>query len=1055
MGSETDATSSVMVDDGGGPGAGSASGSGGDAAAGLPEDLGASVRAVDTKQHEKRVLEERLALSLQREGEQGPSSSEEAKVSEVGAVKREILAVKEILRDLGAGDVGVESEGGDAQLVDTLKERLRELRKEKKRLLAIAKGPKAKSRPKVTFNKSSLSAALEPKSKLLETERDKLIRTGVLTPFDRMKGLERKQAEAATQRDESVTRALAAARERSARSGSGDPGTAPVRLGLSEIPSEVGERGSSKFNWAEKRRRIAKANLKASKAMRGSRIGVPGGRRTERPCEADTESEEEHQGEELADDVVFDGGYRLRSERWDKLFDYQRTGVKWMWELHNQGAGGILGDEMGLGKTVQIIAFLDGLLRSGMYSTSLIVCPVTLMSHWAREFRRWAPEFRVFVLHDSAFKSNDLKECHRRGSMHYRVINAALRSSRGILITSYEQLRLRQDQLLHFRWGYAILDEGHKIRNPNIELTLVCKQLATPHRLILTGAPIQNRLVEIWSLFDFVFPGKLGTLPVFTSQFSIPIQMGGYAHASQLQVTTAYKCALILRDLISPYLLRRRKVDVNVNLPKKSEHVLFCLLGDDQLDLYRDYLCSHDCESIMDGKIDPLAGIDTMKKICNHPDLLDLGTDRAPPDGEFGAPGRSGKLTVLIKVLEKWCSEGHKVLVFSQTRQMLDIIERAVLGLGHDHLRMDGTTAIGKRQQLVDEFNETEEIKLFCLTTRVGGLGLNLTGADRVILYDPDWNPSTDLQAQERSWRIGQQNEVVVYRLVTSGTIEEKIYNRQIFKQFLTNKVLEDPKQRRAFQNEDIRELFVLGDEYKEGKAHLRGMTDLEAQLAPDEVAAAAAKEEGEAAGGAEGESTILKTLMEGDVVAKALCHEKIMTADRQKVPAYDKKATEIARRAAELMKRSQRDCALHSVSTPTWTGNSGSAGAPKAQPRRFGGSKGPSAHSGRFGGKAAVAGIGGEVLTSGELVDHIRRRDRDVEAYAKMGDEGEGDRLAGELLQDVIRFFKGNKGPRGTAEIVEHFSFLEVKATKLFKQVLKQAATLEDGLWTLKSDFT
>merc|ERR1712151_881 len=151
---------------------------------------------------------------------------------------------------------------------------------------------------------------------------------------------------------------------------------------------------------------------------------------------------------------------------------------------------------------------------------------------------------------------------------------------------------------------------------------------------------------------------------------------------------------------------------------------------------------------------------------------------------------------------------------------------------------MDGTTAINKRQQLVDKFNETEDIKVFCLTTRVGGLGLNLTGADRVILYDPDWNPSTDLQAQERSWRIGQQKEVIVYRLITSGTIEEKIYNRQIFKQFLTNKVLEDPKQRRAFQNEDIRELFVLGEEYADdNNNNLKEITNLETQLMPDEIA--------------------------------------------------------------------------------------------------------------------------------------------------------------------------------------------------------------------------
>ena len=977
--------------------------------------LGSSVRAVDTKQHERRIIEERLS-----EGKPAPGSTESAE-GDLEAVKREIQAVREIVEDLQSG-----SQGDSATLMTTLVERLKELKKEKKRLLALKSG---RSKPKVSFKGSSLDSVLNSKSRLLETERDKLVRTGVLTPFDRMKGFERKQ--------KNVVKGKA----RGPDQGKSSQPRAK-RLDISELPPREDEIGTgSKFNWREKRKRITKSNIKASKSLKAD-AGMG--------CitEADTESEDEHLGESQDDDVVFDGGYRQPSDRWQQLFDYQRTGIKWMWELHNQGAGGVLGDEMGLGKTVQVIAFLDGLLRSGMYNTSIIVCPVTLMSHWAREFRRWAPDFKVFVLHESAYRSNQLRPSHNRGPMPYRVINAALKSSRGVLVTSYEQLRLKQDQLLGFQWGYAILDEGHKIRNPNIELTLVCKQLSTPHRLILTGAPIQNRLVEIWSLFDFVFPGKLGSLPVFTTQFSIPIQAGGYAHASKLQVTASYKCALILRDLINPYLLRRKKRDVNINLPEKKERAVFCQLGKEQLELYRDYLASHDCTSIMEGKIDPLAGIDTMKKICNHPDLLDMDMDNA---AKFGDVKRSGKLSVLMTILERWCSGGHKILVFSQTRQMLNIIEDNVRKMDYRHLRMDGTTAIHKRQALVDTFNETEDIKVFCLTTRVGGLGLNLTGADRVILYDPDWNPSTDLQAQERSWRIGQKNEVVVFRLVTSGTIEEKIYQRQIFKQFLSNKVLEDPKQRRAFQNEGIRELFVLGDEYSDhARRDLKDITNMEVQLMPDEMLEEASA--GADAKGAGEESTILKSLMEGDVVTKALCHDKIMMADTgARQPGYQKKATQIAERAAENLRRSQRDCAMNPVNTPTWTGTSGTAGKP--QPRRFGTASfgGSGSSRPRFGGSVPVAGMGGELLTSASLLAHIKNRDKEVRGHAE-----DGEKVAEELMQDVLLYLRGLGGGGATSgALVEHFSWLAKDKGTLFKQILKQvAARQEDGTWKLKPDF-
>ena len=963
-------------------------------------DLG--VTTVDTKKHEKKIIEEKIRTLNKEEEERGSGNARvnagdtDDTGAQLAGVQREIQTVREIIEDMDQNNAEGEkkSELGNP-LRTTLMARLKSLRKEKKRLFALQQGDKGgrkRLKKKVSFSNNALDNAIRSSSRLMETERDKLIRTGVLTPFDKMKGFERKQKSSSDLIDDKVNQALLTAKEnRSLRSASK---SGALTLDASQLPPRRGSSRSerNRFNWRGKRKRIASSTslLKGmkSKIRMADRLEFAG-----EISDEESESEYDFEGEEAEDDVIFDGGYRLSGEMWEKLFDYQKTGVKWMWELHSQGSGGILGDEMGLGKTVQVISFLEGLLRSGMYNTSIIVCPVTLMSHWTREFQRWAPMFKVFILHDSACKS---KVGQSKELMYVKVINSAMKSDRGVLVTSYEQLRLRQEFLLGYQWGYAILDEGHKIRNPNIELTLVCKQLSTPHRIILTGAPIQNRLVEIWSLFDFVFPGKLGTLPVFSSQFSVPIQMGGYAHASKLQITTAYKCALILRDLINPYLLRRKKTDVNINLPKKSEHVLFCLLGDEQLGLYRDYLASHDCTAIMDGKLDALAGIDVMKKICNHPDLLDIENDYM---ADYGNQSRSGKLAVLMKVLHKWSSEGHKVLVFSQTRQMLDIIEKSVKGMDLRYLRMDGTTQIQKRQSLVDMFNETEEIKVFCLTTRVGGLGLNLTGADRVILYDPDWNPSTDLQAQERSWRIGQQNDVIVYRLVTSGTIEEKIYNRQIFKQFVANKVLQDPKQRRAFQNEDIRELFVLGEEYTSGNNNLRDITNIETQLMPDEILDDASQP-GPGAN-IDNESSMLKSLMEGEVVSKALCHEKIMTATSSTAPSYDKKASEIAEKAATMIKNSQRDCSRHDVSVPTWTGRSGSAGAP----RRFGGVK-------RFG----QQGPPGGVMTSKQLVEKIRSREADVQEFVEPEVK---------LMKDVIDFLAKRKGTAATGDIVRYFSFV------------------------------
>ncbi|XP_073542195.1 DNA excision repair protein ERCC-6 [Phyllobates terribilis] len=519
-------------------------------------------------------------------------------------------------------------------------------------------------------------------------------------------------------------------------------------------------------------------------------------------------------------DVEFDEGFCVPGSIWKKLYRYQQTGVRWLWELHCQQAGGILGDEMGLGKTIEIIVFLAGLSYSRIRTRgsdyryeglgpSIIVCPATVMHQWVKEFHTWWPKIRVAVLHETgSFVGKKVKLIGEIGN------------SRGVLITSYSNVRLMQEDLLRYHWHYIILDEGHKIRNPNAHVTMACKQFRTPHRLILSGSPMQNNLRELWSLFDFVFPGKLGTLPVFMEQFSVPITMGGYSNASPVQVKTAYKCACVLRDTINPYLLRRMKADVkmSLSLPDKNEQVLFCRLTDEQRQVYQNFIDSKEVYGILNGDMQVFPGLIALRKICNHPDLFTGGTkilkgtkDEDLEEGErFGYWKRSGKMIVVESLLKIWHRQGHRVLLFTQSRQMIHILEAFILRIGYTYLKMDGTTTVASRQPLISKFNEDSSIFVFLLTTRVGGLGVNLTGANRVVIYDPDWNPSTDAQARERSWRIGQKKEVTIYRLLTAGTIEEKIYHRQIFKQFLTDRVLKDPKQRRFFKSNDLYELFTL-----------------------------------------------------------------------------------------------------------------------------------------------------------------------------------------------------------------------------------------------------
>ncbi|KAL9072875.1 MAG: hypothetical protein Q9157_004940, partial [Trypethelium eluteriae] len=532
-------------------------------------------------------------------------------------------------------------------------------------------------------------------------------------------------------------------------------------------------------------------------------------------------------------DAQFESGFRIPGDVYPSLFDYQKTGVQWLWELYSQQVGGIIGDEMGLGKTIQVISFLAGLHYSKKLSKPIIVvCPATVMKQWVNEFHRWWPPLRVSILHTSGSGMIDVgRERRIEDELEHRAYTgASTKLTKGekvakkvvdrvvddghVLVTTYSGLQTYARLLIPIDWEYAVLDEGHKIRNPNTAITVYCKELRTANRIILSGTPMQNNLTELWSLFDFVFPMRLGTLVNFRNQFEIPIKQGGYANASNLQVETAMRCAETLKDTISPYLLQRFKIDVAADLPKKSERVLFCKLTKLQRDAYERFLRSDEMNAILVGKRQALFGVDILRKICNHPDLQDHKMLATKIGYNYGSGVKSGKMQVVKALLEIWKRGGHKTLLFAQHRIMLDILEKFIKGIeGFNYRRMDGNTSIRDRQDLVDEFNRDQDLHVFLLTTKVGGLGVNLTGADRVIIFDPDWNPSTDVQARERAWRLGQKREVEIYRLMTAGTIEEKIYHRQIFKQFLTNKILKDPKQRQTFQLRDLHDLFTLGSQ--------------------------------------------------------------------------------------------------------------------------------------------------------------------------------------------------------------------------------------------------
>lgn len=845
--------------------------------------------------------------------------------------------------------------------------------------------------------------------------------------------------------------------------------------------------------------------------------------------DADTEedAEEWYKPHPTREDAVLANDFRIPGDIYPSLFDYQKTGVKWLWELYTQQVGGIIGDEMGLGKTIQVIAFLAGLHYSKKLTKPIIVvCPATVMKQWVNEFHRWWPALRVSILHTSGSGmlnvraedryERDLEEDRwdlrgvkkGKSSKTAKRIVDKVKKDGHVLVTTYSGLQTYSDLLIDTHWEYAILDEGHKIRNPNAHITIFCKELITPNRIILSGTPMQNNLTELWSLFDFVFPMRLGTLVNFRQQFEFPIKTGGYANASNLQVETAMKCAEALKETISPYLLQRFKADVAQDLPKKSERVLFCSLTKLQRAAYEQFLSSDEMRAIEAGARNALFGVDILRKICNHPDLVDhkLRSKRS----NYGDGAKSGKMTVVKELLDIWKKAGHKTLLFAQHRIMLDILEKFIINIGgFKYRRMDGTTSIKDRQDLVDEFNRDPEIHVFLLTTKVGGLGVNLTGADRVIIYDPDWNPSTDVQARERAWRLGQQREVEIYRLMTAGTIEEKIYHRQIFKQFLTNKILKDPKQRQTFQLKDLHDLFTLGEEgdvtetgylfkgtemkmsskadsKSKGKSKAtesvsNGIAATDSRKQINSLAGVAKHEEYRTdeeegistANPANGESAkdqrLLTTIFARSGV-QAHEHDAILAAGtgKRKITADPKiiaeEARKVANKAALDLKRAGEVAKTIPAGTPTWTGVVGIAGRPEERPRSVFGST-----RGGFGGGRRGGAIG---PSSTSIMSNLAVRQglsngtahNNSSASSRAPTPTNPNLPRGKDLMIMIRdYLKLHGGSAYSQMLVDHFNRYcgTAQSAQEFKAMLRKIATIEKsphsdgrGRWVLNEEF-
>lgn len=456
----------------------------------------------------------------------------------------------------------------------------------------------------------------------------------------------------------------------------------------------------------------------------------------------------------------------------DSLRQYQKDAVKWFAELSELGMGGILADDMGLGKTLETLAYIHGIKPD---KPSLIIAPSTLIYNWQREIERFIPNAKFLVI-------SGVKEVREQ------LINSV--DNYEFVITSYPLLRRDINKYKDIEFSYCIIDEAQYIKNRKTMNAISVKRICAEHRFALTGTPIENSIMELWSIFDFIMPGYLKSAKDFSEQFG--------ASDSDAETSEA------LRSIIRPFVLRRMKKDVLNELPEKIETTMIAELTPEQKGLYSAYVLKArgEAEGLLHtngGRMTILTNILRMRQICCHPALFDDMYD-----------AESGKLELLGEIIKNAKEGGHRILVFSQFRKMLDIIERTLSQKGNRCLSITGSVAADERVRICERFNSGEG-DVILVSLKAGGTGINLTGADTVIHYDPWWNPAVTDQATDRAYRIGQEKAVQVIKLVSRGTIEEKILELEIKKRSLADDIIRiNTKTLANLTDDEIMSLFDI-----------------------------------------------------------------------------------------------------------------------------------------------------------------------------------------------------------------------------------------------------
>ncbi|KAF8835498.1 hypothetical protein BDN67DRAFT_1072395 [Paxillus ammoniavirescens] len=483
---------------------------------------------------------------------------------------------------------------------------------------------------------------------------------------------------------------------------------------------------------------------------------------------------------------------------------YQLQGLNWMVSLHHNGLNGILADEMGLGKTLQTISFLSYLRHyRDIHGPHLIVVPKSTLQNWAREFERWTPDVNVVVLTGTKEERAEL------------IASRLMPQDFDVCVTSYEMCLIEKSALKKFSFEYIAIDEAHRIKNVDSILAQIVRAFMSRGRLLITGTPLQNNLKELFALLNFICP------EIFTDYADLDSFLHKDDAGADDEEEKSKKVVEALHKILRPFLLRRVKSDVEKNLLPKKEINIYVGLTEMQRKWYRSVL-EKDVDAVngltgkKEGKTRLMNMVMQLRKVTCHPYLFD-GAEPGPPyTTDEHLIENSGKMMILDKLLQSLKPKGSRVLIFSQMSRVLDILEDYCLFRSFKYCRIDGSTAHEDRILAIDEYNKPGSEKfIFLLTTRAGGLGINLTTADIVVLYDSDWNPQADLQAMDRAHRIGQTKQVYVFRFITEDSVEERMLERAAQKLRLDQLVIQQGRtqQSKAASKDELLEMITQGAE--------------------------------------------------------------------------------------------------------------------------------------------------------------------------------------------------------------------------------------------------